>query len=128
MKKLVIRENDGKYHLENFGAYYTGLDGRQSFTLVIESSSRGLSLEFPETTVFDLFTRFNLRDNDFMDGRFACPDFVTVKEEALECIVEAPCGTLYDFFRERMANGHCQLRATRPLSFYWNGTSERDAA
>jgi hypothetical protein len=128
MKKLVIRESEGKYNLENFGSYYTGLDGRQTFTLVIESSSRALSLEFPETTVFDLFARFNLRDNEFMDGRFACADFVRVKEENLECVVEAPCGTLYDFFRERTASGHCQLRSAKPLSFYWNGTQEREAA
>ncbi len=128
MKKLIIREMQGHYHLENFGSYYTGLDGRASFTLVIESPERGLSLEFPETTLFDLFARFNLRDNEFMEGRFSCRDFVRVREEGLECVVEAPCGTLYDFFKERTASGYCHLRSPFPLSFYWNGSSEREVA
>jgi hypothetical protein len=128
MKKLVIRESGGQYHLENFGSYYTGLDGRQRFHLVIESEDGRLSLEFPEATVFDIFARFNLRDQDFMEGRFACPNFVRITDQGGECVVEAPCGTLYDFFKERAASGHCRLSAYKPLSFYWRGRGERDAA
>lgn len=127
MKKLIIRESQGHFHLENFGAYYCGTDGRARFTLVIEGEG-GLRLEFPETSLHDLFARFNLRDNDFLDGRFTSPDFVKVREEEGECVVEAPCGTLYDFFKERAASGDCRLESPRPLAFYWNGTSERDAA
>lgn len=128
MKKLVIRESKGQYHLENFGAYYTGSDGRATFTLVIESADSGLKLEFPEATLFDLFARFNLRDPDFMEGRYACPDFVKVTEQNGECLVVARCGTLYDFLKERTASGHCQLRSPRPLSFYWPGSAETDVA
>ena len=123
MKKLVIREREGHFHLENFGAYYCGSDGRSPFTLVIEGSG-GLSLEFPEATVHDLFARFDLRDHDFMEGRYASPDFVRVREEGGECVVEAPCGTLYDFFKERAASGECRLSSGKPLSFYWSGRRE----
>jgi len=128
MKKLIIRETNGQFHLENFGSYYAGLDGRARFTLVIESEEKGLSLEFPEATIFDLFAKFNLRDHEFMEGRYACPNFVRVNEEGSEFVVEALCGTLYDFFKERTASGHCQLRTRKTLSFYWRGRDESNVA
>lgn len=127
MKKLVIREQGGHFHLENFGAYYCGGDGRAPFTLVIEGE-RGFRAEFPEASVFDLFARFDLRGHDFMEGRYACPDFVRLREEAGEWVLEAPCGTLYDFFKERVASGYCELTAGKPISFFWNGRREADAA
>lgn len=128
MKKLVIRESQGQFHLENFGAYYTGSDGRALFTLVIEGREGGLRLEFPETSLFDIFSRFDLRDPEFMEGRYACPDFVKVIQEGGECVVEARCGTLYDFFKERVASGQCRIQSPKPLSFFWSGRSESDAA
>lgn len=127
MKKLVIREVQGRYHLENFGPGITGPDGRAFFSLVIESQSRGLYLEFPEASLFDLFTRFDLKDPDFLSNRYACPDFVRVTDQSGECAVEALSGTLYDFFRERIAAGHCQVQVAKPVAFYWR-SSERDVA
>ncbi|MGZ3652816.1 MAG: hypothetical protein ACXVB9_14325 [Bdellovibrionota bacterium] len=127
MKKLVIREQAGRYHLENFGPEFSGEQGKEFFTLVIESKGRGLYLEFPHATLHDLFTRFNLKSPEFLRGEFICPDFVRVTEENDECVVEAGSGTLYDFFRERAAARNCLLRAARPVSFYWRGTADRVA-
>ena len=127
MKKLVIREQTGRFHLENFGPEIAGAKGRETFSLVIESKGRGLHLEFPHATLHDLFTRFNLQSADFLRGEFVCPDFVRITEENGECVVEAGSGTLYDFFRERAAGGNCLLRAARPVSFYWRGTADRAA-
>ena len=101
---------------------------RSGISSVVEGGGGKLSHEFPETTLFDLFTRFNLRDNDFLEGRYTCPDFVRVRDGNGECVVEAPCGTLYDFFKERAASGHCELLAGKTVSFVWNGRREREVA
>ena len=119
MKKLVIREHQGHYHLENFGPSFSGPDGRDFFSLVIESKGRGLYLEFPDASLFDLFTRFDLSNPDFLSNRFACPDFLRITEQGSECAVETRSGTLYDFFRERMAAGHCLVHVAKPVAFYW---------
>jgi hypothetical protein len=128
MKKLVIREIGGHYHLENFGPSFAGGDGKQEFDLVIESKSRGLYLEFPEATVHDLFTRFDLADPAFLRGAFRCEDFLRVKEEGDEVVVEARTGSLYDFFLERTGTGRCLMRFSKPVSFYWQGHGETHVA
>ena len=50
MKKLVIREKEGRYHLENLGPQCAGADGRDLFLLVIESKGRSLYLEDRKST------------------------------------------------------------------------------
>lgn len=126
MRKLVIRENQGSCHLEKLGPAVTGMDGRTAFSLVIEGN--GFYLEFPDASLFDLFTHFDLRDPDFLANRFVFPDFVRILDVPSECAVEAPSGTLYDFFRERVAAGHCLVKVTRPLSFYLRAGGHEDAA
>lgn len=125
MKRLFLREEAaGKYSLRNFGQAIAGADGRQPFHLVIESRSRDLLLEFPETTIFDLFTRFDLQSPEYRENRFAFDHFLHVTYEERECVVEASSGTLYDFFKERAATGQCALQSPRPLAFFWKGNSE----
>jgi hypothetical protein len=123
MKKLVIQEQHGHFHLGSFGPYYCGTDGRSQFTLVIQGNE-GLYLEFPDVTVHDLFSRFDLRDHEFREGRFVFMDLVRVRQDDRECVIEARCGTLYDFFKERAASGNCCLSSSRPLAFFWSGRGE----
>jgi hypothetical protein len=129
MKRFFLKEEAaGKYSLRGFGEAIAGISGKQPFHLVIESKSRDLRLEFPDTCLFDLFTRFNCQDTAFRENRFSFENLVHVTMEERECVIEAGSGTLYDFFKERAASGNCVLNASRPISFYWKGNSDRDVA
>jgi hypothetical protein len=129
MKRVYVREgDDGRFSLVGFGVEYAGRDGTLPFRLVVESRNRELHLEFPETRLFDLFTTFDLGDLDFLANRYLSGDFLRVSFEKSECVVEARSGTLYDFFKERVASGECQLLAPQPVAFYWNGNSDNEAA
>jgi hypothetical protein len=124
MKKLVVRERSGRYDLENFGAAFAGADGRAPFSLVIESSDGRVRLEFPEASLYDLFTRFDLRDPQFLGGTFRFAELVRVHEREGRCVIEAGTGSLYDFFRERYAAGYCRVHAGMPVRFDRRGYSE----
>lgn len=129
MKRVFVREvGDGVFSLENFGMYCAGRDGSQPFRLVVESKKRDLIMEFPETYLFDLFTTFDLQNPDFLANRFMRKNFLRMKVEGEECVIEAGSGTLYDFFKERAASGECSLHGPRPLAFYWTGNSDHEAA
>jgi hypothetical protein len=129
MKRVLIRENEqGRYHLVEFGAAVAGEKGKEPFTLVVESRSRDLFLEFPLAKAFDLFSRLDIRSEDFGRNRIRVEDFLRVTTDAQECVVEAGNGSLYDFFKERAAAGHCVIRSVRPVAFYWRGNSESDVA
>jgi hypothetical protein len=129
MKKLLIREDkSGFYHLEKFGLEFTGTKGQDTFDLQIESKSKSIQLEFPRVTVFDLFAKFDFQLPEVKTNSFLFPHFVRIRQEGTEILVEARTGTLYDLFKERAASQNCQLRAPLPISFYWNGISDREAA
>lgn len=129
MKKLLVREDkNGFYHLEKFGLHFTGPDGKEFFDLEIQSRSKSIQLEFPRVNVFDLFHQFHFQLPEVKDNSFLYPHFVRVRQEGLELVVEARTGTLYDFFKERAANQTCQLRSPFPVSFYWSGRQDREAA
>ncbi len=129
MKKLLIREDkSGFYHLEKFGLDFTGLKGKEVFDLQIESKSKSIQLEFPRVTVFDLFLKFDFQLPEVKNNSFLFPHFVRIRQEGTEIIVEARTGTLYDLFKERAASQNCQLRAPLPISFYWSGITDREAA
>jgi hypothetical protein len=128
MKRVFLREEDsGRFALRGFGVDTAGADGRTPFYLVIESRNKDLKLEFPEACLFDLFTHFDLRSPAYRANEYSHEHFVHVKREERECVVEASSGTLYDFFKERAANGRCALQSILPLAFYWKG-SESEAA
>ncbi|MGE3262119.1 MAG: hypothetical protein AB7K68_10095 [Bacteriovoracia bacterium] len=129
MRRVFLKEEaSGKYSLRGFGESIAGADGKRPFHLVIESRSRDLLLEFPETCLFDLFVRFDLNSAAYKENRFSCENFVHVTYEERECVVEAGSGTLYDFFKERAGTGRCALQSPRPIAFYWKGSSDQDAA
>jgi hypothetical protein len=129
MKKLLVREDkNGFYHLEKFGLAFTGEKGKEVFDLQIESKSKNLQLEFPRVTVFDLFTTFDFHLPEVKSNLFLFPHFVRVRQEGLEMIVEARTGALYDFFKERAASQNWQFRSSLPVSFFWSGLQDREAA
>ncbi|MGZ3713619.1 MAG: hypothetical protein ACXVBE_17770 [Bdellovibrionota bacterium] len=129
MKRLFLREEAaGKYSIRGFGANLAGADGKNPFHLVIESRSRDLLLEFPETFLFDLFTHFDLKAPAYLENRFVAENLVQIAHEERECVIQANSGTLYDFFKERAATGNCVMSAAKPISFYWKGSTELDAA
>lgn len=129
MRKVIVRENqNGQFHLQQFGVSIAGAKGELPFSLLIESKNKDLHLEFSDVKLFDLFSRFDLKSSLFTSDQFELKDFVRVSFEANECVVEACGGALYDFFKERAASGKCMLRCARPISFYWRGNSDRDVA
>lgn len=127
MKKVYVREeNDGSFPLRGFGRSVAGADGKGKFTLVIEG--RHFRLEFPEATVFDLFTRVDIHGQEFTQDRLERRDFVRVEHGERELVVQAHSGSLYDFFKERAALEECALESRLPVSFYWDGSSDSHAA
>jgi hypothetical protein len=126
MRKLILKETDGNFHLSGFGPEIAGPDGRAQFDLVFEA--KGLRMEFPKATAYDLFTTFDPRSAEFLANQFVALSLVRVREEGNETVVEAKTGTLYDFFKDRWVSGHCLIRASRPVAFYWAGSESPKAA
>jgi hypothetical protein len=124
MSKFVIRENDGRFHLEDFGPRFAGPEGGDRFALVIEAPSTGLYVEFPDATVHDLFTRFDFSDPAYQANRYSCRDFLRVHEEHGEYLVEVRTGSLYDFLRECLAAGRYRLQGEGRVGITWPGASE----
>jgi hypothetical protein len=129
MRKLIIRENkNGHFHVENFGSGFAGAHGKESFALYIDCPSHHFTLEIPEATAFDLVTKLDLRSPEFQGDKIRIPNFIKVRVDKKELVLEASTGTFYDFLKESVAKGCCEVQSPFPVAFYWQGNVESEAA
>ena len=128
MQKFVIRENEnGLFHIENFGIQWAGEAGTNKFSILVDSPSHGFQLAIPEASIFDLVTHIDLRSREFKNNKIYVPNILKVRSSIRELVVEASSGTLYDFLKESAAEDKCSIHSPLPVAFYWQGYEEKNA-
>lgn len=72
---LILKVSAGnRIHITNFGPNICGLDGSQIFDIIINDQN-GVFAKIPNLNLKALFTKFDLKGTDFLEGNYHSTDY-----------------------------------------------------
>jgi hypothetical protein len=120
--ELVVNGR-GNFDLRNFGQSVSGPSGKKPFDLIIEDPMTGLSLQFQDITVAQIFTRFSFGEH-FGDDRYYVTNFVSVsRRRDGTMILEPKTHQLFKGLMKAAADGRLINNSSCKVDFQKGGMS-----
>lgn len=126
MQKIIFTETDNGSYTLKFGVKDFGAKGLEVCKFSLESRTHSLWIEF-QGNLFDLFTRYDL-GKDYFNNSCKEKNLIKVYEDKGSCVVEARTGALYDLLKESAVDELGTFRCKKPITFYWKGHLDSEAA
>jgi len=115
-KALTLIENgNGNFNIKDFGTHIAGVDGKESFDLIIKSSDRQVDVVIPGVHINDLFSRFDVNGEHFKAGIYFSTDFIKVIKSRNQICLEVT-KKLFSLFEQSAEHNTLQVKSEPRLT------------